>query len=189
MEINQTLVVLLIIVIFLLVGIIIGIFFFAYKFLYEKSKNPSATALSDLENKMISLKEKQKERQLEYFCVNHSTIEGVGMCSICSDTFCDKCLKNLDNLNFCPEHFKLYNENEWEEIDSVKSSSETPEMGIELYKFKTQKWKENEIPSFIMTHYKINLHEDLIESYVKLFVISSSSHLLKEELKSIKKGD
>jgi len=188
MEVNQTLVILLLTVISLLVFIILALFYFAFKFFNTQNKYSSATALNQLESNMIQLKSRQKEKQIEYFCTNHDTIEGVGNCSICSDTFCDKCLKNLDNLNFCPEHFRLYNENDWEEIYSVISNSDTPEKGVALYEFHTHKWKESKTPSYIMTHYKINLHEDIIESYVKLYVIKENCEELKTELIAKEEG-
>jgi len=183
---NNTFAILLLIIILILLGIIIVLLIVSYRFLNQQKGLADNDQPSEFEKKKLALKKQMPEKQIEYFCINHETIEGVGTCAICCDTFCDKCIKDVDKLNFCPEHFRLYNESEWKEVYSVKTTAETPEKGVSLYNLKTETWKKEKTPSFIMTHYKLDLEEDIIESHVKLYVRKVDSASFSEQhLKSL----
>ena len=122
----------------------------------------------------------------KYFCDNHPDLPSVGTCLICENVFCDKCLIEHDSLYFCKEHFKIFANNKWKQITDVKTTPDTPEDGLFIYHFKRQIWREKEIPSFVLTHYKINIEEDYIESYIQLNVIENEADKLCEEIEKYK---
>jgi hypothetical protein len=125
------------------------------------------------------------------FCQNHPGIKSSGICAICEEPFCEDCLKEADKLHFCPDHYEVYNNNSWSPIVTVKTTPNRPEDGIFIYNFKEKIWKEESIPTFIVTNYKINVESDFIESYVSYFVKDEDAGQLKQRLdcsSDIKKG-
>lgn len=68
---------------------------------------------------------------------------------------------------------------EWEEVLTLKTSTEDPEEGVRLFDKKKEIFEKDNIPTYIETHYKINVDQDFIETYLVLFGI-------KEELPKIK---
>jgi hypothetical protein len=127
----------------------------------------------------------QKEDEIpSSFCTYHPDLEAKGICVICGDTLCERCLKTFEKLHFCPDHLKMYLKNKWVSIAKVRTTPEKPEKGIILYQFKDSIWEETNLPSFIMTHYKINTVTDSIESEVQLYVKEDDAQDLSAKLQS-----
>ena len=72
----------------------------------------------------------------EGFCANHSDIMAQGTCAICGDLFCETCLKSYEMLHFCSEHYPLFINNKWVEVETIKTSPSDPESGVALYSHK-----------------------------------------------------
>ena len=125
----------------------------------------------------------------KFFCANHPDSPSAGACLICEDVFCEKCLIEHDSLYFCKEHFKIFANNKWKQITDVKTTPNTPDDGLFIYHFKRQIWREKETPSFVLTHYKINIEEDYIESYIQLNVIEKDADRLSDEIENYKARD
>jgi len=106
---------------------------------------------------------------LENQCHKHKDKSPDGQCAICNQYFCSNCLKEHENLSFCSEHYQIFITNKWEVAHTVKTTPEQPTPGIELFKEKNLLWKKHSIPSYTVTYYKINIENDTIESYVKLY--------------------
>jgi hypothetical protein len=106
----------------------------------------------------------------KYVCHNHKDQPTIGACLICEDVFCEACLIEHEGMFFCRDHFKTYAGNRWKQITDLKTTPNTPEEGMFIYDYKREQWTKRNIPSFILTHYKINVEEDLIESYIQLHV-------------------
>ncbi|NOT79426.1 MAG: hypothetical protein HOP07_10580 [Bacteriovoracaceae bacterium] len=121
-----------------------------------------------------------------FFCKNHPDNASIGACLICEDVFCEKCLIESDGLCFCKDHFKTFVNNKWSQITDVKTTPATPEEGMFIYQYKRQIWRDRDIPSFVLTHYKINIEHDYIESYIQLNVITSKAEDLKMEIESFR---
>ncbi len=111
--------------------------------------------------------------QTEGFCTNHSDIIAQGTCAICGDLFCETCLKTYEMLHFCSEHYQTFINHTWVEVETIKTSPSDPEGGLALYSYKEKMWREFKIPSYILTHYKIDIENDLIESHIKLYAKDS----------------
>lgn len=122
----------------------------------------------------------------KYYCENHPDIPSVGSCLICEDVFCEQCLIEHDSLYFCKEHFKTFANNKWKQITDVKTTPNTPEDGLYIYHFKRHIWKDKQIPSFVLTHYKINIEEDFIESFIQLNVVEDRAEELQAEIEKFK---
>jgi hypothetical protein len=125
------------------------------------------------------IKKLSEEEVVEkYYCENHPDVPSVGSCLICEDVFCDQCLIEHDSLYFCKEHFKTFANNKWKQITDVKTTPNTPEDGLYIYHFKRHIWHDKKTPSFVLTHYKINIEEDYIESFIQLNVIEDKAEEL-----------
>lgn len=123
--------------------------------------------------------EKLKNRRADLFCPNHTEEPGEVMCAICDKLYCKACIKPFKSLHFCKEHLPLVMKHEWEEVLTLKTSTEDPEEGVRLFDKKKEIFEKDNIPTYIETHYKINVDQDFIETYLVLFGI-------KEELPKIK---
>ncbi len=163
------------------------------KLLYKPKEENQAVKIEKKEPELpIVVATKQPKRITEesviekYFCENHLDSPSAGACLICEDVFCEKCLIEHDSLYFCKEHFRVFANNKWKQITDVKTTPDTPEDGLFIYNFKRFVWREKQIPSFVLTHYKINIDEDYIESYIQLNVIESEAENLKDEIENYK---
>lgn len=110
-----------------------------------------------------------KLQRSDLFCPNHPSEPGEVNCGICDRLFCRVCIKPYKNLHFCREHMPLIMNNEWVEVLTVKTSTQDPEEGVRLYDEKKRIYQDLDIPTFIETHYKINVDQDFIETYLVVF--------------------
>lgn len=194
---NEKLIYILIgLLIFLVLILMIILIIIAFKLLNLKntpSQEKTAaerTVVSNFEQKKLSLKQLHNEQVEEsFFCKNHAELPSQATCLICEDTFCEKCLIEHDSMQFCKEHFKTFSQNRWMNITDIKTTPNAPHEALHIYHFKRKIWKEQQTPSYILTHYKINIDEDFIESFVQLFVIKDQSEHLKLELEKEKGQD
>jgi hypothetical protein len=179
----------LILIIFALMGAMI---FILYKLLTKKE---TTTIVHDQNhhvhpNKQVlevaALKKKHEQIQENYYCIHHKEEASVGSCLICEEVFCEDCLIEHDGMHFCKEHFRIFANHKWKQITDVKTTPDTPEEGVFIHDFKRELWKERNLPTFVMTHYKINIENDYIESFIQLNVREEDAEKLSEELKNYK---
>ena len=103
-------------------------------------------------------------------CKTHLEKRATGGCQICEHTFCEDCLEKFRNILLCPKHHQLDIKANWIPIKNVMLSSENPRPGIRLQELKETLWKNENLPAYIITHYRINLEMDEIESHMDLYV-------------------
>ncbi len=180
-----TIILFLLFIILLLIGII-G--FVLVKLLMQNKPTPASAPAQVIQQKepepKPAVKKVSEEHIVEkFYCSNHPDAQSVGGCLICEDVFCENCLIEHDGLYFCKEHFRVFANNKWKQITDVKTTPDTPIDGLYVYHFKRKLWKEENMPSFILTHYKINIENDFIESFVQLNVIESEADRLEAEIK------
>lgn len=136
---------------------------------------------------IVKIKKLSEETLIEkFYCANHPDIPSSGGCLICEDVFCEKCLVEHDSLYFCKEHFKTFANNKWKQVTDTRTTPSTPEEGLYIYHFKRHIWRDKNIPSFVLTHYKINIEEDFIESFIQLNVIEEAAEDLIEDIEKFK---
>lgn len=168
----QTLLFVTIIFLFLIIILLIVILaLFIFKKQEEiKDLNPTRKKAPKIEEKFI--------------CKNHPDQSTAGPCLICEDVFCEDCLVEHEGCFFCKEHFKIFISHKWITITDIKTTPDTPEAGLFVWDFKRKIWNQDQLPTFILTHYKINLDHDFIESYVQLNVREEDAEMLKSQLKN-----
>lgn len=138
---------------------------------------PAATKIKKLSEEYVSEK---------FFCENHPDVASVGSCLICEDVFCEQCLIEHENMYFCKEHFKTFANNKWKQITDVKTTPSSPEDGLFVYHFKRHLWRDKRTPSFVLTHYKINIEEDFIESFIQLNVLEDEADKLSLDIEKFR---
>lgn len=172
---------LLVFIIFLLMGVMI---FILYKMLMSQ-KQEVQMPLMETEKPKFYLK--KPEHIVEKFhCHNHADQVSVGSCLICEDVFCENCLVEHESMHFCRDHFRIFANSKWRQITDVRTTPDTPEEGLFVYNFKRDIWKDKSIPAFVMTHYKINIDNDFIESFVQLNVREEDVAVLTLEIERYK---
>lgn len=129
--------------------------------------------------------EKVKPRRSDLFCPNHSDEPGEVMCAICDKLYCKSCIKPFKTLHFCKEHLPLIMRHDWDEVLTLKTSTTDPEEGVRLYDVKKELFEKEDIPTYIETHYKINVDQDYIETYLVLFAIKEKTEELKDKFKKL----
>lgn len=130
------------------------------------------------------LKEMEKIRpaKKDLFCPNHRDEPGEVTCAICDKLFCRACIKPFKTMHFCKEHLPLIMRYDWEEVLTLKTSTHDPEAGVRLYDAKKVLFEKEDIPTYIETHYKINVDQDYIETYLVMFGIKERVPELKKKL-------
>lgn len=185
---ENTAIILIVITLFLLV-IILGLL---TALVYRLMKNPQMIQSQEssakpefhpsIVERMKEL-EKMKPKRADLFCPNHSEEPGEVSCAICDKLFCKACIKPFKTMHFCKEHLPLIMRHDWDEILTLKTSTHDPEQGVRLYDVKKELFQKEDIPTYIETHYKINVDQDFIETYLVLYGIKENVPELKEKLK------
>lgn len=180
-----TIIVFLLLIIFVLMGVMI---FILFKLLVRPKEEvvvleQKATLKSTIE-KAHFIEEPIVEK---YYCIHHKEAPSVGSCLICEEVFCVDCLVEHESMHFCKEHFRTFANFKWKQITDERTTPDTPEDGLYIYNFKRQLWLNKNIPSFVMTHYKINIENDFIESFIQLNVREEDVEKLSKELELFKK--
>jgi hypothetical protein len=134
------------------------------------------------------MEEAKKARNLsheEANCHLHPQEPSEGACGICDQYFCRSCLKPHRNLVFCREHYNVFLAAEWAEAHTVKSTPQDPEAGVQLVEWKKRLWREEAVPMYLETHYKINVDGDKIESWIVSFARTTEVLEIKERLEDL----
>ncbi len=180
----------------LLILVLGGFGFFIYKLIKNQQRPPQASAEPqapsviplaadyhpEIVERIKGLEKIKASRRAELFCPNHPDEPGEASCGICDHLFCKACIKPFKALHFCKEHMPLMMKNDWEEVLTLQTSTEDPEQGVKLYDIKKKIFQDKSIPTYIETHYKINVDQDYVETYLVLFAIKSDVPVLKENL-------
>ncbi len=167
--------------------------FFAFYLYHNRKKGSNLTHIHDPLTHTETILEHQSAESLADptmgmamgYCHNHSHEKAQAACAICNIFLCEECVSEYETLNFCPDHFNLFLQNDWEVVETVKTTPDKTQKSFYLYDFKNTQWNLENIPTFIMTEYKIDVNSDQIESHISLYA-------KKEEVKNlqniIKKG-
>lgn len=188
---SLTIIGILILTIFFLMG---GMIFILFKLLTSPKEHPTPLASRQPEQPVINpLVEKFKRVENpiveKYYCIHHKDSPSVGSCLICEEVFCEECLVEHESMHFCKEHFRIFATHKWKQITDVRTTPDTPEDGLYIYNFKRDIWLNKNVPSFVMTHYKINIENDYIESFIQLNVREEDVEKLTNEILKYKALD
>ncbi|WP_127715342.1 hypothetical protein [Halobacteriovorax sp. HLS] len=178
-QIDSTLMIIVILLLLIIAGLIVVSIFLMLNY-FKRSKIETSQKPKDLE--------KEIEPVIESIglCKNHDEKNSVGICAICEDEFCIDCLKQIESVNLCPEHFSIYASHTWSPITNQRTTPNDPNDGVYIYKFKQQIWKSNKTPSFILNEYKIQVENDFIETYVQLYVREEQKDDISNQLQKFK---
>lgn len=176
---DSTLIVIVILLLVLIAGLIVVSIFLALNF-YKKNKTTSSSE--------VTTKSEDPIIHSIGLCKNHDDRTSVGICAICEDEFCMECLKQIETVSLCPEHFSIYASNTWVSITNQRTTPNDPNEGIYIYKFKQHLWCNKNIPTFILNDYKIQVENDFIETYVQLHVPEDNKVNLQSELELFKRN-
>lgn len=125
---------------------------------------------------------KVSPRKSDLFCPIHPDEPGEVMCAVCDTLYCKACAKPFKSMHLCKEHLALVMRKDWVEVLTLKTSTTDPEKGVELFDIKKDLYQRSNIPTYIETHYKINVDQDYIETYLVLFSTLDDQDNLKEKL-------
>lgn len=176
-----TIIVFLLLLIFVMMG---GMIFILFKLLVQKKSGlPPEKAEVPVSTPTVAKFKLGEEPILEkHYCSHHPDQPSVASCLICEDVFCEECLVDHESMHFCKEHFRTFAGYKWKQITDERTTPDTPEDGLYIYKFKRDLWLNTNIPTFVMTHYKINIENDYIESFIQLNVREDDVEKLSKEL-------
>jgi hypothetical protein len=179
-----TLVVVLLVLLLFMMG---GLALLGWKLLNKDGNSPSKEIEDDkihpeIKRRMLEARSLKAKQHIEASCHLHPKEPSEGSCAICAEYFCKSCLKPQQSLLFCREHLNLYLNSQWSEVCNVKSSPTDPEAGVELIDWKKKLWDSEGTPTFIQTHYKINVDGDQIESWVVLFAREKETDEVRKRL-------
>lgn len=170
----------------LMLVLILGILAFLVYRLIKQQRNPTSLIEGNKFHPDIVQRMKQIKNmplgQTDLFCPNHRDEPGEVTCAICDRLFCKACIRPLKTLHFCREHLPLIMHHSWEEVLTVKTSTHDPEEGVRLYDAKKHLFETRNLPTYIETHYKINVDRDYIETYLVVFAMKENIQEVRESL-------
>lgn len=181
----------LILIVIVFLGIIILILMGLIVFLFlrlNKQSNPPAQPSPDplsVKKEMLAHAKTQSDPTLQ-MCVNHPELPAQALCAISSDPICESCVREDDGVIFSLEHFRTYLESTWVEMESVRATADQTEASAHLFEFKRQTWKDKQTPTFVTTHYRIDVESDEIESLIRLYVREEEQDQLRDKLQHFK---
>ena len=73
---------------------------------------------------------------------------------------------------------------DWDEVLTLKTSTQDPEQGVRLFDAKKEIFQNDDIPTYVETHYKINVDQDYIETYLVLYAQKDSIEIIREKFLS-----
>lgn len=129
--------------------------------------------------------EKVKPKRNDLFCPNHTDEPGEVVCAICDKLYCKACIKPFKTMHFCKEHLPLIMRHDWDEVLTIKTSTSDPERGVRLYDIKKKVFEDKNIPTYVETHYKINVDQDYIETYLVLFAIKENVESVRQTFNEV----
>ena len=189
---EQTALALIIFTNFFLVIILGVLVFLVYRLFQQKlptEKTPVNPEISEKYHPGIVERMKElstvKPKRSDLFCPNHTEEPGETTCAICDKLFCKACIRPYKSLHFCKEHLPLIMRHEWDEVVTIKISTTDPEKGVKLYDVKKILLEKEDLPSYIETHYKINVDQDYIETYLVLFSIRENVATIRKKLEEL----
>jgi hypothetical protein len=115
-------------------------------------------------------------------CFNNDNRIVVDKCAICERYFCDSCIWQSDQLNYCKEHIMLKKKSNWCEIHLLELDPMAPEVGLRLYRMKEKIWVEDKLPIIIETHYKLKNNSDQIITVLRVLCILKDKNTLISKL-------
>ena len=136
--------------------------------------------LKKTNEKIFNETPEKSELNTEGFCSFHSTVKAEATCAICEELICESCNRSYETLHFCPEHFKIFHQFEWQMLESIKTNPDDAHLSEYLFQFKKLLWSDEKSPLYIQVHYQINVQSDDIESEIQLYC--PKDHLNKIEL-------
>ncbi|HXH73968.1 MAG TPA: hypothetical protein VNJ08_03335 [Bacteriovoracaceae bacterium] len=188
---ENTAIVLIIITNLMLVLILGTLGFLIYKLLKNQGKATAEAAAEKKETdkqyhpaileRMKALQMPVKAKRTDLYCPNHSDEPGEASCAVCDKLYCKACIRPYKSLHFCREHLQLIMRHDWEEVVTIKTSTHDPEEGVRLYDLKKELFEKEDLPTFVETHYKINVDHDYIETYLVVYAIKEKLPAAKEK--------
>ncbi len=189
---NQVLYLIVGILILILLGVIALLFVLVFKLLKQQKNQITEDKENPQYHPDISLRLKEAKKlqknisKLSVFCPNHPEEVGETTCAICGKFFCKACLRPFKTMHFCKEHLAVVMKNEWDEVATIKSHTDDTEAGVKLIETKQKWWDQDQLPTYIETHYKINIDNDYIETYLVLFATKAQFAEVKQKVKDLK---
>ncbi|MDA8792384.1 hypothetical protein N9N67_04015 [Bacteriovoracaceae bacterium] len=117
------------------------------------------------------------------YCVDHPDQIGIGVCAISNELYCEHCLVQFDTFKISKKFQNLYLAYNWVQVYSVPEKSDgSRDLIQKIWKIKDSIWQENEIPIIIQGQYKINVENDLIESYIVILSRQDDQEFLENKL-------
>jgi hypothetical protein len=170
----------------LISGLLIAVLCLGFYIVFKNKNNTPSESKDTNEDKIGPKTPTVVDAQPVENCHRHDKIQAQAFCSICKLALCEDCVRDDENIYFCQDHFQLYLQSDWVELETVTTTPNNPEEGMYLYEFKEKIWKENKTPTFVTTHYKIDVENDHIESEVKLMARKEEQPNLKTKISPIK---
>jgi hypothetical protein len=119
-------------------------------------------------------------------CLHHPEEQARGVCAISGDPVCERCVREHDGVIVSFEYFSLFLQSDWIPLETVLTTPDSTEASAHLFLLKQNLWQRDKTPSYVTTHYKINVTEDHIESHVSLHIRRLDEALLRPMLEELK---
>ena len=126
-----------------------------------------------------------KEVKISPFCVDHEDEFAVGNCSIDGKAYCELCLTRIDDMKFARKNSDEYLNYKWTSLTMFKKQLGHTDFDDRIKKAKDELWLSSKKPLIVRGHFKINVEDDSIESFVTLMCREEDASFMRKELNFI----
>lgn len=188
-------------IILLLIGLLITyLVYFGQRFLKlqekkmaEMEKQNSGLTLDELvksgkiskELAQLHQQSKAEANTVARVCSDHPDIPAYKQCALSGEYLCQNCITKQSDVWVGKKYMDLYLDTNWEELLMISNTEDNKDSIQKIMEKKRGLWEGESLPVIVQGHYKINVENDDIESYMVILVRPEDRERVQRELSII----
>ena len=185
---SEKIIIILLIVIILLAIFFVGMLtFVGIKFL--KLQEKKSTLVKAPPSKNIEKNDAMEHLQVgpvsTSICVDHPQEISFNICAISNEPYCQECIIKHEEIWVAKKHLDILLQANWKEIYNFEVDESSDVVG-RVRSIKKSLWQDESIPFLIQGHFKIDVQDDKIHSFMMVRAREEDVDRVKKELSFIK---
>ena len=185
---SENIIIILLIVIILLAIFFVGVLtFVGIKFLKLQEKQSTLVKAPPSKNteKNDAMEHSQVGPVSTSICVDHPQELSFNICAISNEPYCQECIIKHEEIWVAKKHLDILLQANWKEIYNFEVD-ESSDVACRVRSIKKSLWQDESIPFLIQGHFKIDVQDDKIHSFMMIKAREEDVDRVKKELSFIK---
>lgn len=188
---TENLIIILLIFILLVILISIGIIaYFGHRYLrlkeLEKQQNQNGHSIvANIDQLQLKSINTPIDEVSSSICIDHPEELALNKCAISAEAYCEKCIIKHDETWVAKKNLDILLSAQWHELFCIKDSENFQSTKERLMKVKASLWKNATVPILIQGHFKIDVEDDKIQSFIVIKARTEDIEFVKKELSFI----